>query len=289
MATEENACILVAEVTGGGRLFERLGNEEGQHAVDRCLNRIERVVSSNRGEIIQRSLNWVVALFPKDTSAVLAAQEMIDRILALPPISGIELSCRVGVHHGDVERGDPPRGEGLMVAHRIAAIAQPSQSLASQPVVDSLSDAVRVLAEPVLEAGEPVGGLDVTLYQVSHHAGIPKPAPVTRSSRQVLRVRHGRSELLMSDHRPLLLLGREAGNEIAIDDPRASRQHARIERRADGYHLVDVSTNGTYVRQGEAAERFLRGEEVLLTESGRIGCGFSTAEIVTGIVTYSFD
>ena len=46
----------------------------------------------------------------------------------------------------------------------------------------------------------------------------------------------------------LLTIGREATNKLVIADPSVSRQHAWVEKREDGYYLVDKnSSNGSYV------------------------------------------
>ena len=66
-----------------------------------------------------------------------------------------------------------------------------------------------------------------------------------------LRLKHQNDVLMLEEARPIILLGREQGNDIVIIDPRASRQHARIERRREGFVLVDQSTNGTFVADGE--------------------------------------
>ena len=43
-------------------------------------------------------------------------------------------------------------------------------------------------------------------------------------------------------------IGREAGNEIVIEDPQVSRRHATLTRQGASYMLEDIgSTNGTYV------------------------------------------
>jgi pSer/pThr/pTyr-binding forkhead associated (FHA) protein len=45
-----------------------------------------------------------------------------------------------------------------------------------------------------------------------------------------------------------LTLGRESSNDVMLDDPKASRQHARIERRGEQFILRDLqSRNGTWV------------------------------------------
>jgi serine/threonine protein kinase len=49
-------------------------------------------------------------------------------------------------------------------------------------------------------------------------------------------------------HKTPLILGREAGADLIIDDPNASRRHARIDFDGRVYHVTDLnSTNGTYL------------------------------------------
>ncbi len=46
----------------------------------------------------------------------------------------------------------------------------------------------------------------------------------------------------------LTTIGREATNKLVIADPSVSRQHAWVEKRDDGYYLIDKSSsNGSYV------------------------------------------
>ncbi|HZY41933.1 MAG TPA: FHA domain-containing protein [Anaerolineae bacterium] len=46
----------------------------------------------------------------------------------------------------------------------------------------------------------------------------------------------------------VLSLGREAGNDLVIEDPQISRRHARLTRQGNSYLLEDLgSTNGTFV------------------------------------------
>lgn len=61
-----------------------------------------------------------------------------------------------------------------------------------------------------------------------------------------------------------LVVGRGDDADVRIDEPLVSRLHARVERRAEGYALIDLgSTNHTRVNGERVAERVLRhGDEV---------------------------
>jgi diguanylate cyclase (GGDEF)-like protein len=61
-----------------------------------------------------------------------------------------------------------------------------------------------------------------------------------------------------------LVLGRDEGCDIRINDFSVSRRHARIEPQADGYRAIDLqSTNGTFVNDVPASSRELRDGDYL--------------------------
>jgi hypothetical protein len=64
-----------------------------------------------------------------------------------------------------------------------------------------------------------------------------------------LSVRQGpRPNLVFELEQDSYTIGREAGNEIVIEDPQVSRRHATLTRQGATYLLEDIgSTNGTYV------------------------------------------
>lgn len=56
----------------------------------------------------------------------------------------------------------------------------------------------------------------------------------------------------------LITLGREATNKLVIADPSVSRQHAWVERKEDGYYLVDKnSSNGTFINGKKVSQQKL--------------------------------
>jgi pSer/pThr/pTyr-binding forkhead associated (FHA) protein len=62
-------------------------------------------------------------------------------------------------------------------------------------------------------------------------------------------------------HVPLAHVGRGSHNDIVIQDDSVSETHAKLQRRDDGWYVVDAgSTNGTYVGgQRLSSERRLEG------------------------------
>jgi pSer/pThr/pTyr-binding forkhead associated (FHA) protein len=81
-------------------------------------------------------------------------------------------------------------------------------------------------------------------------------------------------------------LGRDKRCQFVLTGRKASRVHARIERRRDKFFLIDQSTNGTCVTFAGEAEIVLRREEVMLRGSGSITFAHSTAESSKGSLTF---
>ncbi len=64
-----------------------------------------------------------------------------------------------------------------------------------------------------------------------------------------LSVRQGpRPNLVFELDKPSYVIGREAGNDLVIEDPQVSRRHAQLTQQGNSYLIEDIgSTNGTYV------------------------------------------
>ena len=69
---------------------------------------------------------------------------------------------------------------------------------------------------------------------------------------------------------PVATMGRQAQNDIVVNDNRVSRFHARIEYRREKYILIDQSTNGTYVAEYGSHSILLNRDEIQLDGSGVI-------------------
>ena len=305
-ATEHKMIVMFTDVSGSAALFEHLGDTEAMHAVERCLKRVKRSVDGYDGRTVQIVGDELLAVFKTAEDACHSAIDMQQRIADLPPISGLKLTIRIGLHAGLVtEDGNKLSGEVVTNAARIAGMAHRDQILCSSTLADELPEgsAIRSRLMPVprdddsfMEAAatsivsarlmlEPNGsghGENLALFSIhwtTHEMGGYSPSIFGPSSSPPLAERlclryHGKAYLVDSKS-PILTLGRDYDNELIIDNRKASRQHARIERRQGGYFLVDTSTNGCYVSIKGRKEALVRHQEFLLEGTGRICFGGS--------------
>lgn len=283
-ALQHKLVVMFADVSGSAGLFERLGDTEAMHAVERCIKRMKRSIDGYRGRTAQVVGDELLAVFETAEDACQAAIDMQQRIADLPPVSGLKLTIRIGIHSGQVtEDGDKFSGEVVTNAARIAGIARRDQILASSALTAELPESGTVSVRPMPELGSiPEDGNSLNLLQIhwtthevgaQHHSAFGPSAHPPLVERLCVRY-HGKA-FLLDEKTPALSLGRDLGNKLVIEDRKASRQHARIEKRADGYFLVDTSTNGCFVTISGRQEVMVRRHEQLLEGNGRICFGGS--------------
>lgn len=282
--SSELNCVLFAEMLGNQRLAEKLGHAEAQRALDRARNRIMRSVDAHHGRPLLDRAHRLIAVFDKADDAVEAATDMQEKVRRLPPVSGITLGLKIGLHCGDLRTGaDEPGGSAVELAGRLAESARPGQALLTGELALHLTEGMRSLASAVLDAGFHHEGAEIPLFELFPQDGPeaaqpPEAAISIVQPRLRLVLRHRGIAHIVTEARPILLMGREEGNDIVVLDRRASRHHARIEWRRGAFFLIDQSSNGTFVRPDDEAELALKREEFALPGTGRIGCGFSIEE-----------
>lgn len=285
-ATQRKLIVMFADVAGSSALFERLGDKEAMHAVERCLKRMKRSIDGYKGKTIQVVGDELLAAFDTAEDACQAAIDMQQRIADLPPVSGLKLTIRIGLHSGQVsDDGTKLSGSPITTAARIAGIARRDQILCSALLVNELPQPGIIAADPMPDLGTvPEDGSALQLFQIqwpSHHQGGGLSYPLsTFGSHSVLPVnrlcvRYRGKAFLLDDKTPVLTIGRDLTNKLVIDDRKASRQHARVERRGDGFYLVDTSTNGCFVTLSGRQEVMVRRHEIQLESRGQIGFGNS--------------
>lgn len=284
MDKQRRMTVLFADVSDATRLIERLGSTEAAYAVERCMKRMERAIAGHRGRLLKTAEGGMLAEFAAAEQAGLAAIDMLERVAKLPPVSGLKLAVRIGLHSGAADAEQAAAG-----ARRIAARAGSDQILACPALVGELPDqaAITIRARPDLRtAGD--DGVTFTPVEIVRHgheapprkpANIaPERAPAAALPPGRLCVRYRGNAYLLDDKAPLLTLGRDPASKLVIADRKGSRTHARIERRNGRYFYADSSTNGSYITGGDQPEIMIRRREIELKGSGRICFGASVKD-----------
>lgn len=278
---ERKLAVLFADVSGSTKLYEKLGDTEALHAVDRCIKRMERAIEGFRGRLVKTIGDEVMATFETAEDAFQAAVEMQQRVTDLPPISGVKLAIRVGFHFGPaIEDNNDIFGDTVNTAARIVGLANSEQILTSQQTVNELPRLLRDSTRDLEQLSVKGKAEGVHVFEVLWHETdelTMKASSITSGPRPSAKLcvrYHGRAYLL-DEKTPFLTLGRDQGNDLIIEDRKASRHHARIERRGDKFFYVDQSTNGSYVAIAGEQETLLRREEMLLRSTGAICFGSS--------------
>jgi len=225
----------------------------------------------------------VMAVFDSAEAGMDAASSMQQKVDDLPPVRGIKLSIRIGFHFGPaIEDAKDVFGDTVNTAARMAGLAKAGQIITTGETVGILPALLQQSTREIDALSVKGKAEDVRVSEViwqesddlTMKSANVAPAPIAA----VLTLRHGGDEMKLDASHGVFSLGRDAACEIIINDRRASRTHARIERRRDKFVLIDQSTNGTYVTFNGEVEFALKREEVILRSKGQISFGHAFAE-----------
>jgi hypothetical protein len=120
------------------------------------------------------------------------------------------------------------------------------------------------------QGAEQEGKADVTTatYVIDEATGELRPVDVSdvaaESGALIIRSGGGRVGQSFPLHGERMTIGRSPEAEVFLDDVTVSREHAVLERRDDGIHIVDLSSlNGTYVNRERVDDALLAdGDEL---------------------------
>jgi len=274
--------VLFVDISGSTRLYETLGDERALARVGGTLAMLAQVCADCGGKVIKTAGDGAMCMFPTADAALRAARLMQERTAerAVPGEKGYGI--HVGCHFGPVlENAGDLFGDTVNLAARVAGLAKVGQIITTADTVGRLPPA---LAERTRRLDSvPVKGKHkaVTIYEFLWQDTDDLTAMGTR-------LEQGRAVQLMLGYEDRvwrfegpgeLTLGRDGACDVTVGDRKASRLHARVERRRDKFVLVDQSSNGTWVQfAGEAEMVVLRREELMLRASGQIGLGHSPTD-----------
>jgi class 3 adenylate cyclase len=179
--TRRLAAILAADVAGYSRLMG--ADEEGTHERLKALRHelVDPKIAEHRGRVVKTTGDGMLVEFPSVVDAVRCAVEvqraMPERDTGVAADSRIEL--RIGINLGDViVDGDDLYGDGVNIAARIEALADPGGVFVSNTVHDHVRDRVPFVFEDLGEQQVKNIARPVRVYRVRDAGAAAKaPAP----------------------------------------------------------------------------------------------------------------
>ena len=203
--------------------------------------------------------------------------------MSLLELGGKQFTIPVGevALGSDANCAIPLSGAGVLPRH-VVLERQPDGQVVirkATPEAEVLVNGVRLGVEPTpLLHGDKleVGGYELTFVderragttQFVEKVELPEPtaAPQGRAAPERAATRNtGGRVVSLTDGREYvmsgasLVFGREAGCDVVVPETDVSRRHAEIVQTAQGYLLVDSSTNGTFVNEERVRGQRMQG------------------------------
>lgn len=277
-----HAAILFADVAGSTRLYETAGDAVALTLIGRCIDVMKAVCEERDGRVVKTIGDEVMAVFPSAGNAGYASIDMHGRIARLAAEGGVRLAIHAGFHCGPVlEDAADYYGDTVNVASRLCSLAKGGQTLMAAETLDHLPMPLKVRTRSQDVHAVRGKQADIELFELlwqDSEEDLTTLATRRAGRRAQLTLHYGGRAIELDEGDGALTFGRDAANDVVIADRKASRVHARIERRRDKYVLVDHSTNGTFCTLDGEGEVELHREELLLRGRGRIVFGHPWVE-----------
>jgi len=275
--------ILFADVVGSTHIYEVMGDARARDMILMCVDIMRSATELHEGTVIKTIGDEIMATFPTADEALNAASQMQHEIRghADLKVNGQPVSIRIGCHYGSVvlENRDI-FGAAVHTANRMTSQAKAGQIMITgtmaQRVAPEWRSSVRQIDVTMLKGKSNEDELFEVLWQKEDATSmLPSLAlgAMQKKSKQRLHLHYQGTEVLLTDSRPGVNIGRAEENDIVIKGNLISRLHARIEFTRNKFVLIDQSTNGTFVLSNSGEESFVRRDSIQLKGEGLIGFG----------------
>ncbi|HWI83168.1 adenylate/guanylate cyclase domain-containing protein [Ramlibacter sp.] len=300
---DSSTTVVFADLSGSTAVYETLGNARAAETITGLTHWIGRVCEAHGGRVVKTLGDGVLAVFPDSPPAVTAVVELqrshTQRLAEWPDQARLRL--RIGIAAGEViEVGGDCFGDAVNVASRLSDLSGPEEIWATRTVVAQLGGAggelqIRSLGQiPLRGRSQPSEIFQIDWDADAQSRHLTRPALLSQDLARRRQPAGGGIRLAWLDKQTRFRvadlpvhLGRSDETEFAVQDPRVSRLHARIEWRNGSMVLTDVSSYGTWVRfAGGAAELVLRREECILVGSGELALGASFEDFTVPTVQF---
>jgi len=268
--------ILFADISKSSNIYEYLGDTAAQEIVGKILNLLSELTVTYDGKVIKTVGDAIIATFGTTDTAVEAAKSM--QLAMTENISGhadLPINIHIGIHHGGVViDNEDIFGDAVNVTARVVDYANPRQIIATRAAIENLPENscqfTRYLTK--ITAKNISGELELheIIYEDQNTTMVIDCRQLSRAMESSLYLKRGEQVIVIDLQKPLISIGREDFNDIAIQYSWISRTHAYIENRNGIFLLKDKSTNGTFIYPEDGAPLYVNKGEHPLAGKGEI-------------------
>lgn len=296
-----NATVVFADLTGSTAMFEMQGNAKATQTITGLTQWMGEVFAEHQGRVVKFLGDGVLAVFADSLHALEAVTDLqrTHHLRSAGERDKPTMLLRIGVATGEVLEVDGNcYGDPVNLAARLSDLSGAEQIWASAATVDALpsgSGPRRRSLGPVAIRGKTEPQV---IYQIEWQEELPSEFLTIPASLQYVAPpggpRQGSITLSWLDVQasfvssPLpIYLGRGDDAAFAVNDPRVSRLHAKINWVNGGFVLTDLSSYGTWLRfAGSETELALRRSACALHGDGEIAMGAPFSDFTVPTVNF---
>lgn len=284
--------VMFADVAGSTKLYDKLGDIKAQKKINSCIAMMSGFVQRNSGEVVKTIGDEIMCRFPTVDNACLACKNIQEYIEEKTQDNKSQLQIRMGMHFGEVlvKKADL-FGDTINVAARMTEIAKARQIIVTKEVSERISSNIGVNTREFDLIKVKGKAEDTTIYEVFWEGGdltvLSSPATGAKVGTKELVLSYGNAEEEIPSNTSGFLIGRGNRCDFIVNSNLASRIHASIEYHRGKFVLIDQSSNGTYIEDGNGKAVYLRREELPLVGEGSISLGEPVAKNKNHVIRYS--
>jgi len=285
--------IVMADISGSSALYDEVGDTNALRLIGICLDNLAAIVEREGGTSIRSKGDDVLAIFDDAAAAFRASRAMLSQ-----QITGRTLTVHVGAAFGNAIRArDDIFGDSVNIAARLSSMAKPGELLAADSFVAQLPETDKRRMHPLdnitFKGKDAATGVFALLEEGTQLRTMIGKTPAVTDARQEKRPTSAVTVTLSyadksfaCTERMTLSIGRSTGNNIVIEQPWISREHAKLRVRRGKVELSDQSSSGSFVSVQPGYEFLLKRETVLLTGSGVISPGLPSSATEAEVIHY---
>ena len=279
--------VVFADLRSSTGLYELLGNAHAAQLVSRTVAELGKTISAHGGLLVKTLGDGLMAIFENPAMALRAALQMHQSLAIIsrdgwPDLSSEHQALRlqVGMACGEVVQvGEDFFGDAVNIAARLLEHASDNETLVTSTVVETLPahERLRLRRLDRLQLRGRVEPVEVFVLEEHDFTDLSATlfgSLIPSTQPDGLRLVWQDRVCDFSTADIPVVIGRSELSSCRIDDTRVSRSHARIEWHGGAFQLIDLSSNGTYVRfAGDGSVINLRRGNCTLHGSGVLSLG----------------